>query len=129
MKLYCNPSSDTFLNMNFKKHSWMILNGLQMLDLASNAKRKYGGWVNLCRSNSHAGVLQSFKWPDNRPYLNSGVAEQLQDVGYTVWLIVGMWPGVQCVSENCFFFIGGGGYGIRHVYQDGFVFILYAILM
>jgi hypothetical protein len=84
--------------------------------------------VNLCRSNSCAGVPQSFKWPDNRSYLNSGVAEQLQDVGYTVWLIVGTWPDVQCFSENCFF-TGGEGYRIRHIYQGGFVLILYSILM
>jgi hypothetical protein len=71
--------------------------------------RKCGGWVNLCRSNSHAGVPLSFKWPDNHPYLNSGVAEQLQDIRYTVWLIVGSWPDVQCISDcNCFF-IGGWG--------------------
>lgn len=64
--------------------------------------------MNLCRSNSHAGVPQSFKWPDNHPYLNAGVAEQLQDVEYTVWLIVGTWPDVQCFSENCFFYWGVG---------------------
>lgn len=84
--------------------------------------------MNLCRSNNHAGVPQSFKWPDNYPYLNSGVAEQLQDVGYAVWLIVSTWPDVQCFSEN-FFLLGGGGYGIRHIYQGGFVFVLYSILM
>ena len=86
--------------------------------------------MNLCRSNSRAGVPQSFKWPDNHPYLNSGVAEQLQDVGYTVWLIVGTWPNVQCISDcNCFFLLGGGGYGITHIYQGGFVLILYSIVM
>ena len=84
--------------------------------------------MNLCRSYSQAGVPRSSKWPDNHPYLNSGVAEKLQDVRYTVWLIVGTWPDVQCCSENCFV-IGGWGYGIRHIYQGGFVFILYSILM
>jgi hypothetical protein len=86
-------------------------------------RTKCGGWVNLCRSNSHAGVPQSFKWLDSR------VAEQLQDVGYTVSLIVGTCPDVQCFSENCFFIGGGGGYGIRRIYQGGFVFTLYSILM
>jgi hypothetical protein len=72
-------------------------------------------------------VPQSFKWLDNHPYLNSGVAEQLQDVGYTVWLIVGIWPDMQYFSKN--FFYCGWGCGIRHIYQGGFVFILYSILI